>query len=172
MRHDLPIIKKAACIAVPALLFLAVGCQQQDTSKEWKPITDGWVEAWNTGNLEILDGIVDPQFVWLVGSDTTAVGLDAFKEFITSHRETYPDFHVTIDERIYAGDKAVERWTVTGTHSGLDNPLLTGKQINVTGMSFFRMKNGKLVEDWMEFNDLAWERQLGYTLTPPSGPDE
>ncbi len=172
MRYDLPIIKKAACITVLALLFLAVGCQQQDTSKEWKPITDGYVKAWNTGNLEILDGIVDPQFVRIVGSTTLAEGLDSLKKYISSARETYPDFHVTIDERIYAGDKAASRWTVTATNTGPGDFPPTGKQVTVTGISFSRMKNGKLVEERVEYNVLSWMQQLGFTLTPPSGPEE
>jgi len=172
MRYDLPIIVRPARIAVLALLFLAVGCQQQDTSKEWKTIVDGYVEAWNTGNLEILDGIVDPQFVRIVGSTTSAEGLDSLKKYISSFRETYPDFHVTIDEEIYAGDKSASRWSFTGTHSGLGNLALKGKQVNQTGMSFSRMKNGKMVEERVEIDRLAWMLQLGYALTPPSGTDE
>jgi len=172
MRYDRPIIAKAARIAVLALLFLAVGCQQQETSKEWEPIIDGYVEAWNTGNLDILDGIIAPQFVRIVGSTTSAEGLDSLKKYISSFRETYPDFHVTIDERIYAGDKSASRWLFTGTHSGLGNPPLKGKQVNLTGMSFSRMKNGKMVEERVEIDRLAWMLQLGYTLTPPSSTEE
>lgn len=171
MRSDLPIIKKSARIAFLGLLFLAVGCQQQDTSKEWKPIIDGVVGAYNTGNLEILDGIVDPQFV-RIADPLSADDLDSFKKVVTSYRKTYPDFHVTTDERIYAGDKAVVRWTATGTHSGLGNLALTGKQVNYTGISISRMKNGKLVEERVEADRLAVMLQLGFTLTPPSGPDE
>ena len=171
MRHDLPIIKKAACIAVPALLFLAVGCQQQDTSKEWKPILDGVVEAWNTGNLDLLDDIIDPQFVKLVGSDTTAVGLDSLKQNITTLRTTYPDFHFTLDEEIYVGDKSAVRWSFTATNTGPGDFPPTGKQVTQTGTSFSRFANGKMVEERVETNALSWMQQLGFTLTPPSGPE-
>ena len=171
MRHDLPIIAKAVRIPVLALLFLAVGCQPQDTSKKWEPISDGYVEAWNTGNLDILDEIIDPQFVRIVGSTTSADGLDSLKKYISSFRETFPDFHVTVDEAFYAGDKGASRWSFTATHSGLGNLALKGKQVNQTGMSIKRIKNGKLVEERVEIDMLAWMLQLGFTLTPPSGPE-
>jgi len=169
MRYDLSIIAKPVRIAALALLFLAVGCQQQDTSKEWKPILDGYEEAWNTGNLDILDEIIDPQFVRICPRRQTD-GLDSLKKMITSFRENYPDIHFTLDELIYDGDKSASRWSFTATNSGLGNPHLKGKQVNQTGMSIMRMKNGKAVEERVEFNDLSWMRQLGYTLTPPSGP--
>ena len=50
-----------------SILFLA-GCMQRDTLAECDRILDVYVEAWNTGNLELLDGIVDAQFVRTVGS--------------------------------------------------------------------------------------------------------
>lgn len=170
MRHDRPIIKNAARIAVLVLLFLAVGCQQQDTSKEWEPISDVYVEAWNTGNLDLLDEVIDPQFVMLIGSDTTAVGLDSLKQYITASRTTYPDFHLTVDEGIYIGDKGAGRWSVTATNTGPGDFPPTGKQVTVTGISFFRFASGKMVEERVEYNVLSWVLQLGFTLTPPSGP--
>ncbi len=172
MRSDLPIIKKAACIAVLALLFLATGCQQQDTSKEWEPISDVYVEAWNTGNLDLLDEVIDPQFVRLTGSDTTVVGLDSLKQYIIAVRTTYPDFHLTIDEVIYVGDRGAARWSITATNTGPGDFPPTGKQVIVTGIGFIRFAHGKMVEQRVEYNVLSWMLQLGYTLTPPSGPDE
>jgi hypothetical protein len=49
-------------LALAATFFVAIGCQQPDASRELKPIGDAYVEAWNTGNLDALDAIIDPQF--------------------------------------------------------------------------------------------------------------
>jgi len=171
MRSDLPIIAKAARIAVLALLFLAVGCQPQDASQALKPIGEVYEEAWNTGNLDLLDDIIDPQFVRFVGSETSAVGLDSLKQVITALRTTYPDFHVTLDEGIYVGDKSASRWSFTATNTGPGDFPPTGKQVTMTGTSFFRFANGKMVEERVEINVLSWMLQLGFTLTPPSGPE-
>lgn len=163
MKHGIAVIL--------SMLFLA-GCQQADTSDEWTRITDGYVEAWNTGNLEILDGVIDAQFVRVLGSTITSEGLDSLKNYIAAFREMYPDLHVTIDEGFNAGDRRASRWTFTATHSGLGNPALEGKPVSVTGMSLDRMADGKMVEERLETNQLPWMLQLGYTLTPPSGADE
>ncbi len=171
MRYKLPIIAKPVRIAVLALLFVAVGCQPQDASKEWKPISDVYMEAWNTGNLDLLDDIIDPQFVRLVGSVTTSVGLDSLKQYISAFRTTYPDVHVTHDEGIYIGDKGAVRWSVTGTNTGPGDFPPTGKQLTQSGISFTRFANGKMVEERVELNMLAWMLQLGFTLTPPPGPE-
>ncbi|MCH7574451.1 MAG: ester cyclase [Candidatus Marinimicrobia bacterium] len=156
-----------------SILFLA-GCMQRDTSAEWDRILDVYVEAWNTGNLELLDGIIDAQFVRTVGSTILSDNIDSLKIVMASIRETYPDFYVnvTVDERIHSGDLSAGRWSWSGTHSGLGNPALKGKQVSNTGMSSYRMRDGKLVEEWVETNQLSLMLQLGYTLTPPPGADE
>lgn len=163
MKHGIAVIL--------SILFLA-GCQPRDTSDDWTRITDSYVEAWNTGNMELLDGVIDAQFVRIVGSTITSEGLDSLKIFMASFRETYPDFHVTIDEGFHAGDRSASRWTFTGTHSGLGNPALKGKPVINTGTSLFRMKDGKLVEERTETSQLTVMLQLGFTVTPPSGADE
>ncbi len=159
-------------ITVILSLLVLAGCQQADTSEEWTRIIDGYVEAWNTGNMDVLDGVVDAQIVRIVGSTVTSEDLDSLKKTIAGFREQYPDFHVTIDESINAGDRRVSRWSFTGTHSGLGNPALEGKTVSVSGMSFDRMAGGKMVEERLEVNQLPWMLQLGYTLTPPSSADE
>ncbi len=172
MRNGLRFHVKTVSAVALGLLFFASGCGQQDTSQEWDRITKTYVEAWNTGNLEILDGIIDAQFVRISGSTTSSEDLDSLKKVIASIRETYPDFHVTVNERFRAGDLSATRWSWTGTHSGLGNSALKGKQVSNTGMSRSRMTDGKLVEEWVETDQLALMLQLGYSLTPPTGADE
>ena len=52
------------------------------------------------------------------------------------------------------------RWTSNGTHSGLDNPELAGRKVSIAEMGIFRVKDGKIVEQWAlwDFEDL--KRQL------------
>lgn len=167
MMYNATVNVKGAGILAVALCFLATGCTQQDTAEAWKPIEEGYVEAWNTGNLDILDGILDANFVRFDGANMEANGLDSMKMVITSIREIYPDFQTTIDEAIYAGDRAACRWHYTGTHSGVGNPALKGKRLQNTGMSLSRMSGGKLVEERYEVNYQNVLVQLGYTITAP-----
>ena len=167
-------IFKIVSLGLVTLFFIASGCQQPDASKELKPITDAYVEAWNTGNLDPLDAIIDSQFVRHVSSasKTGAVDLDSLKRVISNFRTTYPDFHLTLDEEIFVGDKSVGRWTYTATNTGPGGILPTGMKITTTGISILHFKNGKIIEEWAESDNLTAMLQLGFTLTPPSADAE
>jgi predicted ester cyclase len=163
------IIDSKFMVSITMLLVIALGCQQPDASKELKPIADTYVEAWNTGNLDLLDAIIDPQYVRHISptSTTSAVGLDSLKSIISTFRKTYPDFQVTLDEEIYVGDKSVGRWRYSATNTGQGSFPPTGKKVTTTGISIIQYKNGKMVEEFAETDILAVMQQLGFTLTPP-----
>ncbi len=64
-------------------------------------------------------------------------------------------------------DKAVTRWTATGTHQGtLMGIPPTGKQATATGIVIGRLANGKFVESWLNFDALGMLQQLGVIPTP------
>ena len=74
----------------------------------------------------------------------------------------FPDIRITIDDEIVAGDAIVTRWTATGTHNGdLLGHARSGNPLSVTGITIARVKNGKIVESWNNWDALAMMRQLG-----------
>jgi predicted ester cyclase len=172
MKKSIQLPTKVTLVLTLILLCFTFSCQQQDASKELKSIVQAFNEPWNTGDLDALDAVVDPQYVRHTNSGPI-VGLDSLKQDISSVRTAFPDWHCTYDEEIYAGDKAVVRSTVTGTHTGpgLFGPP-TGKKIELTGITIFRVADGKVVDDRAAFNALALYQQLGYTLVPPSGSED
>ncbi len=156
-------------IITPILFLFIIGCQPPDASIKLKPITDKYVEAWNTGNLDLLDEIIATEFVRHTSpaSNTAAVGLDSLKKVMTAFRVAYPDFNVVMDEEIYLENKAVARWTYEGTNTGPGRFPPTGGHVKSTGISLIHIENGKIVEEWAETDNLSSMLQLGFTLTPP-----
>jgi predicted ester cyclase len=79
-----------------------------------------------------------------------------------------PDYHVTIEDMLAEGDQVVVRFSFTGTHTGADFIGLapSGKQVNVTGISIFRLANGKIIEHRAEEDQLGLLQQLGAMPTP------
>jgi predicted ester cyclase len=77
---------------------------------------------------------------------------------------------LTIHDEIVAGETIVTRWTASGTHHG-DLPGIprTGKSLSVTGITIARMKNGKFVESWNNWDALGLMQQLGAIAPPASG---
>jgi predicted ester cyclase len=68
---------------------------------------------------------------------------------------------MTVEDEIVAGDVVAVRWTVTGTHRGqLPGLPPTGKSISLTGMSIARLRDGKFVESWNNWDALGMMQQL------------
>ena len=168
---------KKIIFSVLALSLIAGSgsCQEKiDNEKEMKALADKYLELWNEGNLSLCDEILSPEFVrHTVDVYEDIIGIEAFKEYVTSMRTSYPDFNATLDELIIKGDNIVARWTVTGTNTGPYGELPpTGKNVKYSGVNISDVVDGKLIEEWVYFNQAAMLNQLGFTITPPETQNE
>jgi predicted ester cyclase len=67
-----------------------------------------------------------------------------------------------VDDLIAEGDKVVQHWSSTMTHSGEFMGLpATNKRFSITGISIYRVVDGKIVEYWVEMDRAGMLRQLG-----------
>jgi predicted ester cyclase len=84
-------------------------------------------------------------------------------------RAAFPDAQFTIEDMIGEGDKLVDRYTISGTHS---RPFLgipaTGRQIHLAGISIVRISAGKIAERWAVTDQLGLLQQLGALPAKPS----
>jgi predicted ester cyclase len=164
------IIRLSSCTCISASLFsllLIAGCAQPEPAARLGPLVDGYVRAWNTGEFTGLEEIVSNQFeLRMTPRFDPILGLDSLKKNITKIRAAYPDFHISLDEVIYAPDAVTARWTIRATNSGPGERPPTGKTVVVPGMSIIHISGGKITDEWIAGNDLSWAQQLGYTLEP------
>ena len=121
-------------------------------------------EAWNKGNLDVLDQVYASDCVSHEvspgGVDTQ--GIEVQKEHLRRQRATLPDFHVAIEDMFCAGDKVAFRWVVGGTHKGRWMGIApTGKQITWGGITICRFANGKIQEEWLAPDMFSALLQLG-----------
>jgi steroid delta-isomerase-like uncharacterized protein len=95
-------------------------------------------------------------------------GREAFRQSASDFKTAFPDLRCTIDDLVAADEKAVVRWTITGTHLGTFGPYAaTGKQVTLSGIAIHRVANGQVVEGWGCFDTLGASLQLGAVLTMP-----
>jgi steroid delta-isomerase-like uncharacterized protein len=165
---------KCTTYVLIVVILAFVSCQPADHSATLKPIIDGYVEAWNTGNLDNLDQFVDADFVRTApaSSNSTAVGIDSLKSVINGFRTAFPDFKVTIDDVIYGANSTSISWTVTGTNTGPMGMPPTGKSIEISGVSISTYKNGKAIAEQAQFDNMSFMQQLGFAVLPPAPPLE
>ena len=93
--------------------------------------------------------------------------IEGLKTGLTAFLNAFADFRFTNDLFIAEGDKVVARWTIDATHQGdFMRVPATGKQIKFSGISIFRLSNGKFVEVWTSVDNLVLMQQLGAIPIP------
>lgn len=176
------IFKLTMIIPLFLLLCFVISCQKQAeegiTEAEVQVIADGVLEIWNEGNLDLIDELYAPDYLrHYVDIYEDIAGIDAYKKWVTDSRTTYPDFNVIIHELIFKSDKVIAKYTFTATNTGpLNTPAgelpPTGKTIRVSGATIMHIADGKIVEEWLYFNQASAMQQLGFTITPPAPPEK
>jgi predicted ester cyclase len=120
------------------------------------------------GNLDAAEEIYAPNFVGHEPTSGESRGVEGAKQFAASYRQAFPDLECTIEEQVAEGEKVVSRWRARGTHEGETEDLgpPTGNRVEITGISMSTVAEGKLVEDWTNFDAMGMMHQLGMIPEP------
>lgn len=117
-------------------------------------------EMHNKRNPDVADELFSDECKIHLGQAT--FDSENYKNMILRHSDTFPDITTTVDDLIAEGDKVVVRWTSRFTHQdkfmGVDP---TYKQIKVSGMSIYRINQGKIAEIWISWDRLSLMQQVG-----------
>jgi len=94
--------------------------------------------------------------------------LETYKQIHRMAKASFPDQTVTTEDLLAEGDKVVERWSMTMTHTGAPFMGLptSGKSVRTTGINIYRIENGKIVEMWADMDFFGVMVQLGAIPTP------
>jgi steroid delta-isomerase-like uncharacterized protein len=90
------------------------------------------------------------------------LGRAAFEEMFNGFLAAFPDMQATIDDILAEGDRVAARTTFRGTHRGefMGIPA-SGKQVVFSGNDIYRFVDGKIAEEWAQFDALGLMQQLG-----------
>jgi steroid delta-isomerase-like uncharacterized protein len=122
-------------------------------------------EAWNKGNVSIIDEVMAPNYARHMTS--TTLDREGQKQRILGFRRGFPDVHITVVELVAEGELVTFRMAMTGTHQGafMGTPP-TGKQVKTIAIDMARFEHGKVVEQWGVTDMLAILQQIGAVPTP------
>lgn len=123
-------------------------------------------EVANQGNLSVMDEIFAEDLV-----DHSPLGelrgRDAAKEQFEWIRAAFPDLEVTVEEMIAEGDIVAARVRWHATHEGEFMGIEpTGREVEFPIFAFLRLEDGKVVERWIQPDQLGLFQQLG-VVEPP-----
>ena len=134
-------------------------------ASEYKTVAQEWFEqVWNQGRVDTIDRLFAEDGIAHGLKDAAGreiVGPAGFKPFFHQFREAFPDMRIDVVDTVAEGDLVAARCVVRGTHLGHSLGLAaTGKPVEFTGMTFVRVRGGKIVEAWNNFDFAAMNAQL------------
>lgn len=147
------------------LLFAAAGLVQ--AADDAKAIVDGYMAAWNAHDADLAatflaeDAVYFDATVGTPQNGKAAARDKVIKVFIGA----VPDLIWKMTSAPIAGaDGIAFQWVFTGTNSGAwgpDTPA-TGKPLSFEGVSFIRIKDGKIAYQGDYYDALGFNKQLGW----------
>jgi predicted ester cyclase len=124
-----------------------------------------FAEIINSGELDDLDEVFAPDYA-LRNAQTMGLplgaGLDIVKQgFARIHRAFPDDAEWTLEPVVENGDTMVASWMFRGTNTGpYDNLEPTGRSVTYPVIGVYRIKDGRIFENWGLFDTLALWREL------------
>lgn len=93
---------------------------------------------------------------------TNSLTKEESKLLMKEYNTSFPDLKVSIEDQIAEGNLVVTRTNFGGTHKGdFQGFAASNKRIIVTGVSILRIVDGKIAEEWSEFDALGMMKQIG-----------
>ena len=134
-----------------------------------KALVHQFADRINARDLEGALTHLDPNHIEHAVMPAMPSGAEAVRAFFSRLFAGFPDVQTTILDTIAEGDKVVVRASTEGTHTG---PFLgippTGKHAKWSFIDIHRIQDGKIVEHWVETDQMRLMQQLGL-VPPPQG---
>lgn len=159
-------------ILLPLLLLVAAAAVAQpapapDPLQANKALVRRYIEEILSANrMEKLDELLGPDFAdstpGALGAET---GPDIIRAAQTRIRALFPTVQYQVDDLVAEGDKVVARYTVKAATK--EEEGIPSQKVEITGMTLFRIAEGKIREVWIINDQMELYRQLGFTIEPP-----
>ncbi len=121
---------------------------------------------WNRRMLGTVRQAYSPAIRFRGSTNRVYSGRGEFQSFILSILAMFPDLALQVDDIYWMGNEkdgylTSVRWSINGTHRGygIYGPP-TRRPIHMWGISQHRIKDGKITDEWMLFNEFAVMQQI------------
>jgi steroid delta-isomerase-like uncharacterized protein len=131
--------------------------------EENKAIALRFGQVWGKGDLGLVDELAAPDIrVSYPLMPAPTQGAAAFKEVLKMVHSAFSDLEIEIGEPIAEGNRVAVGWTMRGTHNGDMMGLPpTGRSVSWSGITFYRIEGGKVVDERGEEDALGLLKQVG-----------
>lgn len=135
-------------------------------AEQYETFIHRWFEeVWNKQSEAAIDEMCAEDVVASGLNDAEGNPIRGREGFKTLHRafiSAYPNLKITVEDTISDGDKIAVRCRVSATHTGEGLGVApTDQPVEFTGMVIVKLKDGKIVESWNEFDFMKMYSQVG-----------
>jgi len=133
-----------------------------------KTVMHHFLEFINTASEKLAQELISPDAIFHVpGRSEPMRGPAGYLAIIGMMRGGFPDIQWTLEEMVAEGDRVAARFTMRGTHKGsFFGVPPTGKKIEVKAINFYRLRDGKFVEETGVPDLLGLLQQIGAVPAP------
>jgi steroid delta-isomerase-like uncharacterized protein len=154
----LPLVVLLLLSALPAFANDVEEANKRTVSLIFTEIFGKWRIAEN-------EHIYSPDYVGHAGDQVYTRAQD--RAAVEGWKTFSPEGKMTIHQLVAEGDRVAVLWSGEGVNTGEGNGLpATGRPFKVTAMTLFRLKDGKIVEEWNVFDNYSLLSQLGLLPKP------
>jgi steroid delta-isomerase-like uncharacterized protein len=136
------------------------------TEQNKKLIEKLFTDAMNGRKLNVIDEVIAPGFT-NHGIPNAKTGPAGFKEIIQQFIDAFPDMKIKVETIIAENDYVATNGYWTGTNKGsfMGMPA-SNKQVKVAYVDFWKIQNGKAVENWVQMDMAGMMVQTGAMPAP------
>lgn len=97
-------------------------------------------------DLELIPELYAENCAFYGMSGPEVIDRDEYGALLATYFEAFPDLSFEVEEAITDGDRVSVRWTAHGATRATSWTSRTGKSVSVSGMSFIRLADGRIVK--------------------------
>jgi steroid delta-isomerase-like uncharacterized protein len=143
-----------------SLLLAGIACASSLQEQNKALAKRAFEELLSKGKFELAEQLYAKDFVnHGIHRD---IGFNEDQAALRGWHEAFPDLAIVPEKLIAEGDMVTIYWIARGTNTGAGNGLpATGKKAEQSGITIWRIVNGKIKEEWSAFDQLSLMQQLG-----------
>src|SRR6476646_11811773 len=151
-----------------SFLLASIACASSLQEQNKAIATRAFEEILSKGRFELAEQLYAKDFVnHGIHRDAT---LEEDQAALKGWHEAFPDVVIVPEKLIAEGDQVTIYWIARGTNTGTGNGLpATGKKAEQSGITIWRIVDGKIKEEWSAFDQLSLMQQLGLLDQKPTG---
>jgi steroid delta-isomerase-like uncharacterized protein len=123
-------------------------------------------QLWGAGDLAIADQIMSADYVAHAPGARDLKGRDAMKALVSDYRQGFPGLQISVLNQLGEDDRVVTEFEMSGRHDGkwMGVPA-SGRPVKLGCCAFSRVADGRIAEQWLEWERRKLLEQLGLVPT-------